>query len=327
MKGIIFVLFALLLFSCTAELPTSIGKSRQIIVLCNHLDIVKKILSYTLERPIYTVQPEPEFTVQYHPLALIDKYFRYHTLFIIGLIDEEPISSILARYREKIMSDTFGLFAFSNLWARGQNIYIFAARDLKYLSRGLTKYESRILKTFQKRSLEYMSKLTYARGYNRNLEKTLSQKYKFSLKLPFSFKLNSKYQNKNFLYFVAHNPERSIFVHFSNLKIPLEPENLINIRDSLTNLFYEGDYVYQQFTYAETVDFNNNMALKLIGVWQNNKYLAGGPFLSYAFYVDTILYIIDGMVFNPGQKKLDYLLQIDAILHTFRPFPEKSTNY
>ncbi|MEO0132527.1 MAG: DUF4837 family protein [candidate division WOR-3 bacterium] len=317
-KYIIIGLSILFLITCSSNLPISIGKTREVVILSNHIDAIKKILSNILERPIYTVQPEPEFLIKYLPLSSIDRYYRFHTLFIIGSINEEPINSLLKLYVKKILKDTFGLYNISDLWAKNQKVFIFAVSDLKYLTIGLTKYKNKILKTLRNHQLENISKLTYAHGYDKNLEKILIHKYNFSLKLPNSFKLNAKYCENNFLYFVAHNPERSVFVYFSNNRIPLEPENAICLRDSLTALFYEGDYVYQLYTCAETTNFNNNLALKLIGVWQNNKYYAGGPFISYMFYRDTLLYFIDGMVFNPGQKKLNYLIQLDAILHTFK---------
>jgi hypothetical protein len=57
--------------------------------------------------------------------------------------------------------------------------------------------------------------------------------------------------------------------------------------------------------------------LKIRGVWQNPKLVAGGPFVSYCFNYQNRFYYLDGMVFNPGKHKLDNQNQIDVILQTF----------
>jgi hypothetical protein len=311
-------MYLILVFGCTSQLPQTIGKPRQILVLSNYQAMIEKDLHYILERPIYTVQPEPEFLLRYGSLSTFENYYRSPLIFIVGVINEEPISSIVQAYKDKIFSDTFKLYALSDLWARNQKVLVLVVSDQRYLSLAIKRYELRIRKFFREHLVAYMQELTYQRGYNKKLSEFLHHKYQFTIKLPYSFKLNSKYQEKNFLYFVAHNPERSIFIYWAPLKISLEPENIITLRDSLTEIFYDGDYIYQELTYAETTNFNNRLAIKLTGVWQNPQYTAGGPFITYAFYADTLLYLVDGMVYNPGQKKLNYLIQLEAILETFQ---------
>ena len=57
--------------------------------------------------------------------------------------------------------------------------------------------------------------------------------------------------------------------------------------------------------------------MRLKGVWQNDSLVAGGPFLSYYLKDNDTLYIIDGILFNPGERKSDYLTQIEVIMNSF----------
>ena len=58
--------------------------------------------------------------------------------------------------------------------------------------------------------------------------------------------------------------------------------------------------------------------IRLNGVWQNDSLVAGGPFLSYFLTQNDTLYVIDGMLFHPGERKSDYLTKIEVIMNSFR---------
>lgn len=320
-KKIIFMSIIIILtftLSCSRELPSSIGKVRQIIVLSNFKPEIEKPISYALQRNIYTIQPEPEFLIRYEPLSRFNDFNRFHLIFIVGLIREEPIQTLLSQYQEKIYNDTFGLYAFNNPWASSQKVLVFTTTDIKFLDAGLKRYEQRVRKEFGDYILQYMHDITYARGYKKQLSEQLAEKYKYTIKIPNGFFLNTKFTEHDFVYLVGHNPTRSIFVYTQPVRKSLDPADLISLRDSLTNLFYDEDFVYPELTYAETVAFHNLPAIKIIGTWQNNELVAGGPFVSYCFNKTDRFYFIDGMVFNPGKRKLDNLKQLDAVLNTFK---------
>ena len=72
-------------------------------------------------------------------------------------------------------------------------------------------------------------------------------------------------------------------------------------------------------TPEKVVDFNSRYAIRLDGVWQNEKHVMGGPFRSYGFYDenDGRLYMIDLAVYAPGERKYQYIRQLDGIASTF----------
>jgi hypothetical protein len=313
-----FCLFIILSVSCTTNLPTTFGRPRQIVLLTNYQKTIENTIANILKQNIYTVQPEPEFLIRYETLDRAENFIKFHLIFIVGAINEEPINTLLQKQQEKIENDSFGLFTFIDPWAKGQYVLIFAVKNHELLETGLLRYSRRIRKTFQDYVLDYMDKITYERGYDKKLTEQLLNKYNFTIKSPFRFTLIDKYETDNFIYLVTHNPDRSIFFYYQQQPRVLDPVELITLRDSLTKNFYDGDYIYKDLTRAETTMFNNIWAIKITGVWQNAKMVIGGPFISYCFNYNNRFYYIDGMLYYPGKKKLDNLNQLNAILHTFK---------
>jgi len=102
------------------------------------------------------------------------------------------------------------------------------------------------------------------------------------------------------------------------MKEELNDSLVINKRNALTKKYYNGDYILNELTTIENIEFQNMNGVKLKGMWQNDSLVAGGPFLSYFLTSNDTLYIIDGMLFNPGERKSDYLTKIEVIMNSFR---------
>ena len=68
----------------------------------------------------------------------------------------------------------------------------------------------------------------------------------------------------------------------------------------------------------EETSISGVYASKLTGLWNIERALMGGPFVSYAFLDPTekTVFYVHGFVFAPGKKKRNYLRQVDAILNS-----------
>ncbi|MBM3315986.1 DUF4837 family protein, partial [candidate division WOR-3 bacterium] len=69
----------------------------------------------------------------------------------------------------------------------------------------------------------------------------------------------------------------------------------------------------------ESIGFMGGPCLRLRGVWQNPGEVIGGPFVSYSFSYQGRFFMLDGTLFNPGERKLDNLFQLEAVIRTFTP--------
>ena len=311
------MLIALVFSSCSPQLPTSIGKVREIVIITRYHSLIDSVTNKILQDSIETPQSEPEFLVRNETLQQLAAFAGFHLIFIIGTLKDEPVQRLLGNYRSEVENDTSKLFAISEPWAKNQKVLVLVVQNETLLTSELNKFAKRIRYTFQQWVIDQIRRITYQRGANQLLKKILLDKYGFAFDLPTGFKLVDKYEFDKFIYFLSHNPDRSIFCYYEDGMKPLNKGNLLTFRDILTAQFYDGDFVIKDFTHADTVRFLDVLALKMTGVWQNNRLVAGGPFVSYCFNYQNRFYFIDGMAFNPGKYKLDNQNQLNVILQTF----------
>lgn len=71
---------------------------------------------------------------------------------------------------------------------------------------------------------------------------------------------------------------------------------------------------------ASTVNFQDRFAYELRGNWRFSDKSGGGPFVNITFYDerDRRIYMLDGSIFAPRVEKKKLIMQVEALLHTFR---------
>jgi len=313
MKKIIFLI--LFFMGCKEVLPPSVGRSRDILVVTPYKDSLEIDISFVLEEIHYTPQPEKEFKLKYIPLDKFEAYSRYHAIFLLLL----PKDAIYQKYFKGLKTqDEFTLYKMDTVFAKNQTVLLLVGKDIKSLRRGIRKYRETIRYIFKQRLLKRLYAYTFIRGYNQTaMEKV--KKYGFFIQIPKNFVLVEKNAPSKFIYLVAHNPDRNIFIYWQEKPRKIEPERLFPLRDSLTAFFYDGDYVERSLSTFREWNFKGYKGYRLEGVWQNERFTIGGPFVSYVFSTDKRFYFIDGIVFEPGKKKLSFLNQVEVILSTFEP--------
>ena len=98
----------------------------------------------------------------------------------------------------------------------------------------------------------------------------------------------------------------------------------IKKRNEIGSKFYRGDQVEEKFEEPvyEEVEFLGKRAGKLSALWQNEKEVCGGSFISYCFYDENSerIYMLDYALFYPrlDKRKRPYLRRGEILLHTFR---------
>jgi hypothetical protein len=187
------------------------------------------------------------------------------------------------------------------------------------LKQGLAAYAGRIRRTLEEVVIEQMRQAVYVEGADRQASDRLEEKYSFSVEVPRRWQVREEFADRGFVYLFAHYPDRSVFVYWADSTRPLEPESLAALRDLVTGRFYDGDSIDAEFTCVDTVEFMARPAVRLRGVWKNDRETIGGPFVTYAFNHQGRFYMVDGLVFDPGRKKLDHLLQVEAVVRSFTP--------
>ncbi len=321
-KSLYFVLIIsyLLFFSCT-PLPEVIGRLSDVYVLTDYPELIRDTLISLLEEEILTPQPEKMFRLRFRPLSQISVYAQFPNILLVGTTSDTILKELIGTKREVVERETFAFFA-TKLEIRKRptpsQFFIFVAKDKENLTQGLRRYKERISYSLKNHLSERIYHLTYSRGENIKIKEKI-KRYPFSLKIPKGFGIAEKYVSGNFIYFFAHYPDRSIFIYWTDGEKELNPDGIITLRDSLTYLYYDGDYVAREYTNYQKIQFCGVEAIKLQGIWQNDKEIIGGPFVAYALNHEGRFYLIDGTLYNPGKKKLPNFLQLAVILSTFQP--------
>jgi hypothetical protein len=310
---LIFLVF-LTFLACT-RLIRSVGKSSDVVVISTKTD-EDSITDY-VQLYNYVPQKEGIFTFILASDTALDSYKKHHAIFIYGTLQDEFINTMLStEARAATERDTFTLFKLDNLWANEQVVLVLAARDRENLPRGLAKYSKIISRTFEENYYKRIKKTYYDAGISSRMKDRL-KKYGMTIDINEAWLIDTTYQESNFIFIHTHFPDRSIFFYKEIMKNKLSDSLAVAKRDSLTKRFYNGDYILKELTSVEPIEFINLRGIRMRGVWQNDSLIAGGPFLSYFLTAGDTLFIIDGIVFNPGERKTDYLTKIEVIMNSF----------
>lgn len=318
-KLVLCIVVATLFSGCRRHVVSAVGPIREVTVVSDWWGWVEPKVREILQQRIPTPQPEPEFKLRIFTPDQFRTYSLFRTVFLIGTVKDSIICQVLGPKLDSLPSGDYGLFKVPNPWAANQELVIFVAQDENRFLPGLEIYSKRIRKTFYDIVLAHTARALYHYGRRSQAADSLSKMYSFTLDIPKRWFLKQEHADSNFVYMFGHYPDRGVFVHWENAERPLIPGSLLALRDSLTARYYDGDFVEDSLVTADTVEFLSGMALRFRGVWQNRTEVIGGPFVSYSFNHEGRFFMVDGLVFNPGKRKLDQLFQVEAIIRTFTP--------
>jgi hypothetical protein len=316
MKTKYLVFFTLLFMMMCSRWLTSIGKSSEVVVLASKIE--ERLVIENVQQYNYVPQEEGTFEFIFAGDTALEQYKNHHALLLYGTLQDDIIRTILSKdAREATEKDTFTVFKKKDLWARGQIAIILAVNDPAYLERAFARYGQLIGQALEEHHYSRVKMNYYDAGISSGMKDRL-KKYGMTLDISDAWLIDSMYQADNFIVIHTHFPDRSIFFHKGTNPPALDKGYALAKRDSLTARYYDGDYILQELTTAEPIEFANMRGIRLRGVWQNDSLVAGGPFLSYFLKSGDSLYVIDGIVFNPGERKTDYLTMIEVIMNSFR---------
>lgn len=316
-KYMLLILFGALILNMTcARLRRSIGKSNELLVVASTIEpdrVVKAVQLYN-----YVPQEEGIFSFMFISDTAFDAYQYHHAVLLCGSLEDEFINTLLNREaRRQTEQDTFSLFRKNDIWANGQLTMILAVRDPADIDAALSKYGRLIAQTFEEHYYQRVKQNYYAGGISRKMKDRL-RRFGITLDINEAWLIDSTHQADRFIYIHTHFPDRAIFFYKEPMDRPLDSGYALAKRDSLAGKYYNGDRILKELTFAEPIEFAGLKGIRLKGVWQNDSLVAGGPFLAY-FLADTgfdTLYVIDGMVFNPGERKSDQLTKIEVIINS-----------
>ncbi len=307
-------LVIVLLTSC-ARIPPTYGKSRDIVVISSTID--SQLIEDNLQLYNYVPQKESLFAFIFAQDTAINSVKKFHTLLLYGSLQDGFIDILLDDKAKKTTEqDTFTLFRLENLWTKPQLVVILAVSEPQYIEAGLLRFKAVITEILEENYYNRVKTNYYVKQIDQKMKNTLSG-YGVTFDVTKGWLIDSTYKDDNFIFVHTHFPDRVIFFYKEPYTAELSRDYALSKRDSLTRAYYKGDYILRDLTRTEEIEFKNMKGIRLRGVWQNDSLVAGGPFLSYFLKKNDTLYVLDGLLFNPGERKTDYFTTVEVILNSF----------
>lgn len=314
-SAVLWSILLVILFSSCARIPPTYGKSRDVVVISSTIDA--QLIENNLQLYNYVPQKESLFTFMFAEDTAIKTVKKFHTLFLYGSLQDEFIDILLDDKAKKTTAeDTFTLFRLENLWSKHQLVIVLAVSEPQYITPGLLHFKEVIANILEENYYNRVKANYYTKHMDQKTKGALRQ-YGVTFDIAKGWLIDSTYKDRNFIFLHTHFPDRVIFFYKEPHTAELSRDYALSKRDSLTRVYYEGDYVLRDLTDTEEIEFKNMKGIRLRGVWQNDSLVAGGPFLSYFLRKNDTLYILDGLLFNPGERKTDYFTMVEVILNSF----------
>ena len=311
-----------------ASLPHSIGGRDEVILIAPGEFRVDSFIN-VLEKVKYYPTEENVFNVKRVGLSEIDRYKLWRNVIIVGNFEEGYINSLLGEEAKGELKKGAQLFLEKDLWVRLQTAIIITGMNTEETQQLLDRSAGTVYRVLREDETERFSKMVYMQGYQEKETKKMETLLGASFDIPLGYRLAKN--EDGFMSYIRKNPDRMVTLLYS-----IEPiKNPIEFRDSLFSEHFNGDEVFVdsiavtsedgkirflKLTSLDTINFKNEKAIRIKGVWKNDKVKGGpmgGPFVSYVFRKDGIWYFLDGHVFAPGKKKWPFLEEVNIILNTF----------
>ena len=203
-------------------------------------------------------------------------------------------------------------------WATGQTTLVAAAWSHQDLLRLLEECDAEAWRrAYENAVVAGLTKTIFSLGEDKSIPAQVARRYGWTMRLTSGFHA-AEHPQGEFVKFNAEEPVRLLLIHWEDGEVPLEPDAWSPIIDRVLDVYNDGDFILASRTRVFSETFQDQPAVKWEGVWQNEKYVIGGPFRAFACHRDGKSYLLIGIVFAPGQDKVYALRQVEAILSTFR---------
>ena len=330
MKKYVILLLALaLFFSCSDYKPLAGGSPIAIRTLVNtdiweHIaeDLVKKV-----EFEIRTPQIEQLF--YFSPIELEQyKEFRDDKLILLvaTLDGKDKIStfiqnSISEDIRARVESGEQNFFYEYDKYAERQTYMLLIANNKEELLSFVKDHGSEVYQAVNRGFLAGQFKQLYHTAEEKELSDQLFEQFGFSLRLPHSYEILEIDTSRHIIHLGVPRPQRNIIIYWMDGGFNKVVDENWALRMKYWLMQNQMDKIYIEKSYARyrTVDWNGVIVNNIRGLWGHPTKVMGGPFTMFYFYdgVTDRTYIIDCMVYAPGQSKAVFLRQMEIVASTF----------
>ena len=311
------ILFIGLLGGCLPSVNRyALGGEREIIVFYDeNTKGVLHELDSLINKVIYTPQPDSFYHIKPVLPDSYEVYKGYKNILVLAY-DGSDAASLF----ERIIDGREGLFTARKVFSPDDFVLIISRQTPQDLLYDVPLIYRSVDSTLRERVYELYRRRAFYVGRNKKIEEEIRRKYGLDMQVPLGWYFIKGTENQDSILFLGkHNPDRFVFIYKSRNKYPLDRATILDLRNGITQVYYPGDYILNEYIVEER-PYGMENALCVYGVWQNDEEIAGGPFKTCALYYGDYFILYDVGVFAPRQEdKLQYILRAETFIRTLKP--------
>jgi len=323
-------LICFFIVGCSSK-KQSKGMDDEIRVVCSKIDepLLRTYLSIIFNDTLYAPQPEPLFKIIFSRPEDYKDLKRYSQI-IVAAVDRNNSNSGYRLLQNLLPDQQLNNSLHDNpmlltrdLYAKDQVYVILNASSEEHLFLGIDKNKE-LLRMHYDEQFKIRGNKFIFKDNQIKIEKKLSQNYKWSIKVPWGWKVLRDDAKTNFFWMGAEYPYKWISVKWDDGNY-IEDQLLVGRQvwnfpiDNYKSIRFN-DYKFK----LDRIYFNDLKGWQCSGVWESSDSLEakGGPFFSYIFYDDKTnrTFHINTLVHNPGKSKSLYIRQMRLIAKSFKSF-------
>ncbi len=313
--GIAGLVAGLSLTSCRRIYRYAAGQVNEVVIITHDSTLLAR--AQGINELFYTPQPESLFTIVVPPDSLVPRYLEHKNVLILTY----PGAPHWPVYRQ-LFGEKTGVNILSHRLAIDDHIIGIAGpkweATLSLLETALpTVKESLMAWMFQ----NYL-KREYFAGHNPQIREIIRERWHLDIDVPSGWAFFV--QQDSIFALAKHYPDRFFMVYMEPAPRTLDPWSLLDLRDRLTQVYYDGDYVLRDTATLrfERTTFLGQPSQVIYGVWQNNRRVLGGPFKLIAFNYGSRFFLVDIGVFAPDlDHKMPFIFRTEAFLRNMKILP------
>ncbi len=316
MRWILPLSVILFLSACDAPempLPGITGKAGELVVVMpekNWKGAAGDSVFNALTEHIYGLpQAEPLFNVVHIKSAAFTKIFQTHRNIVVANIGTE--------HKKKIELK-------NDVWASPQVVVeIWAPNDAEFIEL-FESNRQQIIDNVLKKERERIQR-SYSAQLNPDVVTPIKEKWGLELSIPKGYNIARKEDDFMWVRYETKDVTQSILIYSEpyTSDSTFTVSGMVEVMDKYAKKYIPGPdpgtFMTTYLEYPPKIEDNaisDQYASKLVGLWNIEGALMGGPYNTYAFLNpagDRVFYL-HGFVFAPGKDKRNYLRQVDAIL-------------
>jgi hypothetical protein len=284
-----------------------------------------RVLQHELD--FYT-RNENQFNVKIIPAAELEDEIPVKNMVLFGIVNEGRLGDYIERFIgssavASVFAGRASVFKKMDYPVDGQLTLIVTAASNEALDRVATSEAELIRGIIEEENRERL-RAFLLRSENFDLEKILRARYGFTLRVPSEYVLNQERADVPGVELMNPKPDRGLSFSwraFDRGEVSLaDSTELYELREDFAYRMYDKDIMRRELARFSATKLGPYPAIRMSGYWENSVEAYGGAFVSY-FLVDRVkarLWLIDCVVFAPGEHKHQLLRELHAVAETFR---------